>query len=225
MPVGSMAPLPTASLVDGMPKSMMPPRPRSAASAAAFLSESRVCWTTPGIELIGTGSVMSSRTKTGRISWLACDRRLADEAPQRRGTPQPSRPDDRPDDIVRLAPAAVTSRAPCGGAVGLRSLGLVTGSPAASRSTRRLAPKSARASTRTSTSGFEASTSTRRPCSSAVFAVAGPMTAMIVEGCGLPAMPTRLRTVEDEVKTTASNLPVLIASRVSAGGGVARTVR
>ena len=32
---------------------------------------------------------------------------------------------------------------------------------------------------------------------------------MIVEGCGLPAMPTRLRTVEDEVNTTASNLPRL----------------
>jgi hypothetical protein len=55
--------------------------------------------------------------------------------------------------------------------------------------------------------------------------VAGPITAMIVDGCGLPAIPTRLRTVEDEVNTTASNLPVLIASRVGAGGGVARTVR
>ena len=55
--------------------------------------------------------------------------------------------------------------------------------------------------------------------------MAGPITAMIVDGCGLPAMPTRLRTVEDEEKTTASNLPLLIASRVGAGGGVARTVR
>ena len=55
--------------------------------------------------------------------------------------------------------------------------------------------------------------------------MAGPITAITVDGCGLPAMPTRLRTVEDEVKTTASNLPVLIASRVGAGGGVARTVR
>ena len=73
--------------------------------------------------------------------------------------------------------------------------------------------------------GSRASTSTRRPCSSAVLAVAGPITAMIVEVCGLPAMPTRLRTVEDEVNTTASNLPVLIASRIGAGGGAARTVR
>ena len=55
--------------------------------------------------------------------------------------------------------------------------------------------------------------------------MAGPITAITVDGCGLPAMPTRLRTVEDEVKTTASNLPVLIASRVGAGGGAARTVR
>ena len=70
-----------------------------------------------------------------------------------------------------------------------------------------------------------ASTSTRRPCSSAVLAVAGPITAITVDGCGLPAMPTRLRTVDDDVKTTASNLPVLIASRVGAGGGAARTVR
>ena len=90
---------------------------------------------------------------------------------------------------------------------------------------RRAAPKSASASVSTSTSGFAARTSTRRPCSSAVLAVAGPITAITVEGWGFPAIPTRLRTVEDEVKTTASNLPVLIASRVAAGGGAARTVR
>src|ERR687886_155616 len=75
------------------------------------------------------------------------------------------------------------------------------------------------------TDGFEATTSTRRPCSSHVFWVAGPIAAITVPGCGLPAMPTRLRTVEEDVKTTASNLPVLIASRVGAGGGAARTVR
>ena len=55
--------------------------------------------------------------------------------------------------------------------------------------------------------------------------MAGPITAITVDGCGLPAIPTRLRTVEDEVNTTASNLPVLIASRTGAGGGAARTVR
>src|SRR5690606_32050441 len=79
----------------------------------------------------------------------------------------------------------------------LRSDGRVTGWPDSISAARRAAPKSASASTRTSTSGLEAITSTRRPCSSAVLAVAGPMTAMTVEGCGLPAMPTRLRTVDE----------------------------
>ena len=46
-----------------------------------------------------------------------------------------------------------------------------------------------------------------------------------VRACGLPAMPTRLRTVEEDVNSTASNPPDLIASRISAGGGAARTVR
>ena len=47
----------------------------------------------------------------------------------------------------------------------------------------------------------------------------------MVRACGLPAMPTRLRTVEEEVKQTAANPPDVIISRVSAGGGAARTVR
>ena len=51
------------------------------------------------------------------------------------------------------------------------------------------------------------------------------MQAMTVTLCGLPAMPTRFRTVDDDVNSTASNPPPLIASRVSAGGGEARTVR
>jgi hypothetical protein len=58
-----------------------------------------------------------------------------------------------------------------------------------------------------------------------VAAVSGPIAAITVVACGLPAMPTRLRTVLDEVKTTASKPPVLIASRISAAGGAARTVR
>ena len=51
------------------------------------------------------------------------------------------------------------------------------------------------------------------------------MQAMTVRACGLPAMPTRLRTVDDDVNTTASKPPPLIASRISAAGGAARTVR
>ena len=54
-PPGSRPHDPVASLVSGMPNSIIPPRPSSAASAAAFPQESRMCWTTPGIEPIGTG--------------------------------------------------------------------------------------------------------------------------------------------------------------------------
>src|SRR5918995_2784125 len=108
---------------------------------------------------------------------------------------------------------------------GRRCEGFRTGSPAAIKPSRRVAAKLAKASASSTTDGLAAMTSTRRPCSSQVLAVAGPITATIVDGCGLPAMPTRLRTVEEEVKTAASNLPVLIASRTDAGGGAARTVR
>jgi siroheme synthase len=59
----------------------------------------------------------------------------------------------------------------------------------------------------------------------AVLAVCGPITPMTVTACGLPAMPTRLRTVDEEVNSTASNPPPLIASLMGAGGGAARTVR
>src|SRR5699024_727614 len=107
----------------------------------------------------------------------------------------------------------------------LRCDGLVTGLPSSISFCRRSAPKPASASASTSTEGFSAMTSTRKPCSSAVLTVAGPMQAITVVAWGLPAMPTRLRTVEDEVNKTASNLPVLMASRVGAGGGAARTVR
>ena len=51
------------------------------------------------------------------------------------------------------------------------------------------------------------------------------MTPITVTACGLPAIPTRFRTVEDEVNRTASKPPPLIASRTGAGGGAARTVR
>ena len=58
-----------------------------------------------------------------------------------------------------------------------------------------------------------------------VAAVAWPMAAMIEAACGLPAMPIMFRTADDDVNTTASNMPVLMRSRISAGGGAARTVR
>ena len=75
------------------------------------------------------------------------------------------------------------------------------------------------------TEGVSPWTSTRRPNSVAVFAVCGPIAAITVSACGLPAMPIRLRTVDEEVNSTASNPPVLMASRMGAGGGEARTVR
>ena len=100
-----------------------------------------------------------------------------------------------------------------------------SGSPASSAARRWFAPNSASASTSTGIDGVGAITSTRRPNSAAVLAVCGPITAMTVTACGLPAIPTRFRTVEDEVNSTASNPPPLIASRIGAAGGAARTVR
>ncbi len=70
-----------------------------------------------------------------------------------------------------------------------------------------------------------ATTSTRSPSSCAVSTVRGPIAASTVDSCGLPAMPTRLRTVEEDVNSTASKPPPLSASRISTGGGAARTVR
>ena len=71
MPAGSIAPEPVASRCSGIPNSITPPSPSSAASLTAASSEERVCWTTPGIEEIGCGSVRPSRTKTGSTSCRA----------------------------------------------------------------------------------------------------------------------------------------------------------
>ena len=185
-----------------------------------------MCWTTPGIEAIGRGSARPSRTKTRQHELPGLERGLGDHAPQRRRRPQPAGPDDgsgRARLARRLRSRAATVDSAARGRLAVGRLG--DGLAGLEQRARRVAPKSASASTSASTSGLAARTSTRRPCSSAVLAVAGPITAMIVDGCGLPAMPTRLRTVDDDVNTTASNLPDLIASRTGAGGGVARTVR
>lgn len=92
-------------------------------------------------------------------------------------------------------------------------------------SARNRAACSASASTSGPTAAVSGCTSTRSPSSAAVSAVFGPMHLAMVRACGLPAVPTRLRTVELEVKQTASKPPVLIISRVSAGGGAPRAVR
>ena len=92
MPCGSSAPEPCASLCSGTPKSMTPaepglrrPRPRPCAACRG------VCWTTPGIELIGRGSVRPSATNTGSTSWRgstlvsATIARIAGDVRSRRG--------------------------------------------------------------------------------------------------------------------------------------------
>ena len=72
MPFGSSAPEPAASLVSGTPYSIRPPTPASTAPIAALASESIECWTTPGIELIGRGSLAPSATNIG--STRSCGR-------------------------------------------------------------------------------------------------------------------------------------------------------
>ena len=211
----------------GTPNSISPPTPASTASTAALRSDSRECCTTPGMLLIGRGSStpfchehrqhqlarpQASSPRPAAASPACVRRRRGREA----GKPAIS---NRP--ALRSPDGA--GRAPLGrlrdGLAGLDQL-----QPSDARRSR---PTLRRAS---STDGVDASTSTRSPCSSHVFAVAGPIAAITVEACGLPAMPTRLRTVEDDVNTTASNLPDLIASRVGAGrrrgahGAVSRDV-
>src|SRR5690242_834318 len=65
MPPGSSAAEPRLSLTAGMPNRIRPPTPASAASAAALRRLSLVCWTTPGMEGTGTGSVIPSLTNIG----------------------------------------------------------------------------------------------------------------------------------------------------------------
>ena len=83
MPPGSSAAEPRPSLTAGMPNRIRPPTPASAASAAALRRLSLVCWTTPGMEGTGTGSVIPSLTNIGstrsepRTLVLAARRRSA----------------------------------------------------------------------------------------------------------------------------------------------------
>ena len=90
-PSGSTPALPVASRRAGTPKSISPPTPAATASVAALRSVSRVCCTTPGIDVTGTGSSMPSRTNIGSTSWRgrrsvsATRRRIAGVARSRRG--------------------------------------------------------------------------------------------------------------------------------------------
>src|SRR4051794_25817883 len=90
-PSGSTPALPVASRRSGTPNSISPPTPAATASAAALRSESRVCWTTPGIDETGTGSTAPSLTNIGSTSCRgrrvvsATRRRSAGVARRRRG--------------------------------------------------------------------------------------------------------------------------------------------
>src|SRR5699024_3783759 len=88
-------------------------------------------------------------------------------------------------------------------------LGLRTGLPASIASRRFSTPYCPSAFAKARTEAFGAMTSTRSPNSMAVFSVSGPITAIAVVLCGLPAIPTRFRTVEEEVNSTASKAPPL----------------
>src|SRR5205814_9697307 len=123
---------------------------------------------------------------------------LRDQPAQRLAAPQPARPGHRE---ARAHPPGYLFRRR---APRLRSPGLRTGSPASTAARRSAAPCPARASTSVVTEGVPAWTSTRRPNSLAVFAVCGPIAAITVTACGLPAIPIRVRTVDEEVNSTAS---------------------
>src|SRR5690349_8273977 len=90
-PSGSTPALPVESCRAGTPNSISPPTPAATASAAALRSESRVCWTTPGIDETGTGSLAPSLTNIGSTSCRgrrvvsATRRRSAGVARSRRG--------------------------------------------------------------------------------------------------------------------------------------------
>ena len=86
MPSGAHACEPSASLVPaaGTPKRMTPGMPRSASARTSLRSDSRVCWTTPGIDAIGAGSAMPSRTKSGATR-SSIDRRVSATSRRRAG--------------------------------------------------------------------------------------------------------------------------------------------
>ena len=74
-------PEPRASLRSGTPKSMTPARPASAASTAALRSVSRVCCTTPGMELIGRGSRSPSANEHGQDQLARLEAGLGNHGP------------------------------------------------------------------------------------------------------------------------------------------------
>ena len=215
IPSGSSAPDPTASLSTGTPKTIIPPIPASTHAPRAWhervracAGRRRACWMIRGV------LVRPSRTNTGRTRSRGVQPGLRDQGPAWPGSG---------------AAAAGARRRHVLGPASRRRPGCRWGAarPRRPRPPRapdpgrgRRARRPGRRTTATAPSRRPAGRPPRRS-----WPLPGRCTATTVEGCGLPAMPTRLRTVELEVNTTASYWPDLIASRTEAAGGAARTVR
>ena len=175
MPSGSVAPLPTASRVAGHAEQHDAAEPRG-----RRLRDSRA---QRGARVLHDAGHRRDRRRG--VEPLAHEQRqhetgrvqpgLGDEPTQRRRAPQPPRT------LGREAHDQVALRR----APPRRLLGRQTGSPCSSAARRSESPCSASASASAATDGVSARTSTRRPCSSAVFAVAGPMHATTVRGVRL----------------------------------------
>ena len=99
---------------------------------------------------ISRGSVASSRDEQRQHQLAGPHRRLGDQPPQGRRTAQPPRSDLREPHALAIGYFELARRR----VVGRRSDGLVTGWPDSSSEARRAAPKSASASTSSSTDGF-----------------------------------------------------------------------
>ena len=216
MPVGVVTRRsPCASLDSGTPNSMIPPMPASTQRRAPPRRASRGCagrprasprW--PPARRCPRGRRQAARGRPG----AAGSRRRAGAAPGYAAAAAAGAPARRPGGRPALTGGGYSTCAPMAAA---RPDPPTPPRPQGRGRGRRARPRAQ------SADASEASTSTRSPCSSAVLAVAGPMQAITVEVCGLPAMPTRLRTVELEVKTTASNWPALdrLTDRCGRRGG------
>ena len=99
---------------------MIPPSPSDAASAAALRSDSRECWTTPGIDRDRHRLGGSLPYEDGQDQLPCLERRLRHEPPQRGSTAEPAPSDAAGEPMTR--PQVALRRA-----AGRRSDGLVTG--------------------------------------------------------------------------------------------------
>ena len=90
IPSAASACEPTGSFSPGMPNSISPPMPASAASCAAFRSESSVCWTTPGIERIAHRGVDALLDEDRQHEVRRRQPGLRGQPPQRGRRPEPT---------------------------------------------------------------------------------------------------------------------------------------